>query len=420
MMLRQNSGNSSKFSLILFLAVFLFSLGSYYFYQVGAYVFQVLGVFLSFFLFRIKAVRWRSAGFALLFAFFFYILASGAMFAGFTGSENFGAAKLTLPVFVFGYLAFAVVCFAMYPSHFQLVLKLVISIHALVFTFQFIWFLTTGEVLDFLQPVTGEEQRVLGGNYSLSYLPVFARMSGLFNEPGTYSSWMMLLLLLFKLNQKRLEETKSAFWIELWVIVTILLSFSTYGLSFVVIYMFTFIFEKGLTFKTVILLIIGCALFGYFGFEYFDQRFSVGGTDTGVGLRGQAINAYLSILNPYNLTFGLGIFNDVFVRIDNELVAQDVGLWFSIISGTGIVGVLLLTAFFAITLPRNIFGVSLLIVLLLSKFTLTNALVWLILLAFMLLSSSETHAGKKSHSNPKNRDCLQAPKTEASHGLEEF
>jgi hypothetical protein len=223
-----------EFSLLV--SVFLFSLGSHYFYQIGLYAFQLAGILLALPFFKLDKLSWSKARLFSVVIFFLYFFIHGILLASFSGNDIFGVSKLILPLFVFFYFSFAVVMFYIYPHVFQRVLYGVIAIHVAFFIFQFSWFLITSDVIDFLVPFTGESQRVVGGSYTLSYLSAFVRPSGLFNEPGTYSTWMILLLLLLKSNANRIGFNSKNSILEIFVIGTVLFSFSTFGFIFTIIY----------------------------------------------------------------------------------------------------------------------------------------------------------------------------------------
>lgn len=368
-------------------SVFFFSLGSYYFYKVGLYVFQMVGVLIAFSLFKNKFLKINNKSFFLLAVFFLYVFFQGSLVASIFGSDNFNITKLSLPLFVFSYLAFSAVVFSGRSAAFHRAFFIVILIHVFFFVFQFCLFYSTSNLIDFLKPFTGEEQRVLGGSYSVAYLPNFARVSGLFNEPGTYSTWMMLFLTLYRLNEKKLGLTSKGFLLEILVVGTVLLSFSSFGTIYSAIYLIGLTLEKKLSFKSVFFVSIMLILFAYFGHEYFYQRFSSGVSDSGLDFRFESIAIYLNKLSVENLIFGYGMFNDVFIKIDSDLVAQDVGLWFTVLSGCGIIGVFLLFLYFIQSVPKDFYAYILVILIMLSKFTLTNALVWVILFYFQFFKT---------------------------------
>lgn len=365
---------------ILFVSIFLFSLGSYYFYQIGFCVFQMIGVLMIAPIYRPHKITLAKSEFLLLLLFFIYIFLQGIIFLIFSDENSFEMSKLSLPFFVFSYFCFSAVIFCIHPFDSQRALRWVIFTHVGFFIFQFIWFFFTNDIIDFLAPFTGEDQRMLGGSYSLTYLPNFVRMTGLFNEPGTYSSWMILLLLLFNANKNRLGLVSENIILEISVIGTVLLSFSTFGFIFSIIYLIGRISEEKLNLKIIIIMTLAGAFFFYFGYEYFDSRFADG--DGGINIRNDVLNLYFGEDLATNLSFGVGIFSNIFAK--KGLVAQDVGLWFTILASGGLIGASFLLLFFKSSLRFRLWDMILLMVVMLSKFSLTQAFVWVIFFFFLM------------------------------------
>jgi hypothetical protein len=378
-----DKSNSRFISIIISISIFLFSLGSYYFYQVNLYVFQIVGMALLLPFFKLSAMKSQYVKVLKLVVFVMYIFFVSSLSSLFYGSDTFGLSKLAFPLLVFLYFSFAVVIFKIYPEAFQRALTYTILVHVFFFMFQFLWFLTTFEMIDFLQPFTGEVQRALGGSYSLTNLSNFIRPTGLYNEPGTYSTWMILLLLLLKSHSSELGLKAPSFAFEMLVITTALFSFSTFGFIFSLVYMISHVMEKKISKKTFFALIVVVAFFINFGYEYFISRFSLSDDLSGVGIRSHIIQIYLDRSDLFSVLFGFGIFNNIFTKIDADLISQDLGLWFSLLSGVGVVGILLLASVIVDTKKTN-YNISIFIILMLSKLSLTNALVWVVFIYFLV------------------------------------
>jgi hypothetical protein len=199
---------------------------------------------------------------------------------------------------------------------------------------------------------------------------------------------MMIMLLLLKQIGKDIGFTNQNKLLETLVIATVFLSFSTFGFVFALIYVFGMLYEKKINFISVLIIVAGILPLVYLGYEIVDQKLALGANDSGVGFRVQALDLYYSNLTPIRLIFGLGMFSDFFMRADAELVFQDVGLWFVMISSIGVIGVVPLLIFLIFGMPRTLTSLSLVLVLLLSKFTLTYALVWIALLSFVTFGRS--------------------------------
>ncbi len=365
------------------ISVFLFTLGSHYFYQVGLYLFQITGILMLIPFFRVNCINLKSINLYVLMVFFTFSFCYGSFIAVNEGSISFSASKLFLPLFVFLWLGFASIIFCTYPLNFNHALRNVIWIHLIFFYIQFFWYITTLQAIDVLEPITGEPQRLIGGSYSAGYMAKFARMTGFYNEPGTYSSWIAILLLLLKANTRKVDQDINYYYLQAFALGSMLLSFSTFGLVFSVICLFSIIYEQKFNLWSVVYIIITIALFSYLSYDYFEYRFSLNENSSGIGSRSQVIDLYLSGLTIKTILFGYGIFNDFFSIYGNFLVYQDVGFWFYILSTTGVVGFFLLSLFLFLSVPKNAVSLALAIVLMLSKFTLTSALVWVVLYYFL-------------------------------------
>lgn len=372
------------------LSLFLFSLGSFYFYGLELYAFQVLGIALALPLLRPHFFDFQNYRLHLLVLFFCFAFFVGASSAALTGAQAFTFAKLSLPVFFFMWLGFAAIMFQGYAVDFYFALRAVIWVHVGVFIFQFVWFLATGTFIDFLAPVTGEEQRAFGGDYEIAIFPVFFRATGLFNEPGTYSTWIVVMLLLLRATARRLGIAREGRLLEVLSIGTVLLSFSTFGIVFSVLYILMVTFDKKVTVGKIVAVGLMSLPFAVLVIEYLVQRSALGSDSAGLGFRYQAMELYFSGLTPKSLLIGLGMFTDFFSKVDPELVYVDVGLWFVILSSVGVVGSMMLASYLLLSVPRQIVPVTLVAVVLLSKLPLTNPLVWFVFAYFLWSGISQS------------------------------
>ena len=103
----------------------------------------------------------------------------------------------------------------------------------LFFFVQFITYYATGNFLDYLEPITGESQRALGGSYTFSALNIkLIRATGLFNEPGSYSTFVFLTYAILQIVRKNLNGDLSITLFDGLVLMSILLTFSIFGFIF--------------------------------------------------------------------------------------------------------------------------------------------------------------------------------------------
>ena len=180
------------------------------------------------------------------------------------------------------------------------IINVVIFIHLIFFLLQFIWYIFSGDVLDFLSPVTGENSRNLNNMG-------FIRASGLFNEPMVYSFFMFTLLLIKHLILRAKHDL-----MEVIVLTTIILSFSSWGIVSVVFYVLSSVrFNlKNYTFLFVLVTLI-VFLFFYFDlnsyYEFiFENRFSNLTEDSSFEYR-YAITYDIFIHDIGMLVFGNGL-----------------------------------------------------------------------------------------------------------------
>lgn len=213
-------------SFICFAGIFLISLQSYYFTPPGASLFPIAGVGLI-------AVSGLLSG---------RIPKDGKILAAAFFMLLFFSLQLTLDVFkagsglikplISGFVMVVLILTAptsilklAYWDKFVFALQSVVFVHLLAWSFQVVYFFTTGQFLDLLEPVTGEAQRVWSSK-GASTIGVgrIPRFTGLFSEPGTYSTYIFVLAAM--LRQATKGSTKLLFFCS----ATMILSFSLYGL----------------------------------------------------------------------------------------------------------------------------------------------------------------------------------------------
>ena len=374
-------------------ALFFVSLGSYYFSDANLYLFQIAGLLLFVPFGSFNSIVKGKKKIGLLFCFFFYVYFVNNLYLIF-GINDLAPSKLFFPIL-------ALLCCWFVSSllkidlKFKDSLKIVLITHCIFFLFQFFWFLITGIFIDFLEPVTGEAQRAFGGGYEISFLPQFIRPTGLFNEPGTYATYVMLMLVLYKDICVIADSIKRKdLWIEMLAISTVLLSFSVFGYVYVILYV---LFSKRLKhasgFHFTVLVVIalgGLALF----WEYFQQRFQFREDDSGLEFRLTGILSFFQNLNWLNVLFGRGFSADLVTWNGDAIVLQDIGFWFGLIYYFGILGLILFSFFLFVCLKSakkdnlyNSYFYLLIGFMLLSKLTLTSILI-LILLFYIAMRSA--------------------------------
>ncbi|HII4378959.1 TPA: hypothetical protein ACY4P7_000939 [Vibrio parahaemolyticus] len=192
-------------------------------------------------------------------------------------------------------------------------LNLVLFVHFSFFFIQLISFHFLGEKIDFLQPITGETQRVNGfSSLEANGFSMF-RPSGLFNEPGNYAVHVLTIMWLLKVNDK----INHVF--EKLLLLSIILSFSLSGMLGVFAYLLiTYNYLKISIRKLIISSVIFLGLLFYFYdliFLYITERVGNIGADNSANVRLSAFDAIFDF-SEFNQLFGLGFAND---KIDIHL-----------------------------------------------------------------------------------------------------
>jgi len=178
--------------------------------------------------------------------------------------------------------------------------RLYLVVHVSFFFLQFVTYFATGYVIDYLAPVTGEEQRMFGGSFTFPIVDRFIRSAGLFNEPGTYVTYIAPFVALLDRWYEKSEANKQLFWISLF---SMFLSFSAFGIVFGVLIL---LFCGSLRRIHRIFVFIACsALVQPFLYYRFVLRPSLG-LDTGLEFRQVFIDESFGFLlsNPIGIVFG--------------------------------------------------------------------------------------------------------------------
>ncbi|MEH0787247.1 hypothetical protein [Vibrio alginolyticus] len=187
------------------------------------------------------------------------------------------------------------------------IINIVLFIHLLFFIIQLVSFHFFGEKLDFLEPITGESQRINGfSSIESSNFSMF-RPAGLFNEPGNYSIHILTLMWILKINDKI-----SPFFEKI-LVFSIVLSFSLSGIAAAIAYVvITFNYSK-FSIRNFFLssLIISFVMFNFYDLIslYLTERIGNIGSDNSANVRLSAFDAVFDF-SQFHQLFGLGFAND--------------------------------------------------------------------------------------------------------------
>jgi hypothetical protein len=277
------------------------SLHSYYFYSVGLTLISLLslcimGFFLLYNLLKNDSGLQKNASVAISLGYYLMLIWSliGLLFYGESPDEKRFVAFLVviLSAVVAGEL------FRIIPL--KNLVRCYLAVHVSFFYLQFITYYATGYTIDYLAPVTGEEQRMFGGGFTLPSIDLFIRASGLFNEPGTYVTFVAPFVALFERWYGESEVNKRLFWISFF---SLGLSFSVFGVIFCGLIL---LFSRNLRMLHRACALITCsALVAPFLYDRFVLRPTLG-LDTGLEFRQVFIEESLAFLlaNPVGLVFG--------------------------------------------------------------------------------------------------------------------
>ncbi|WP_132042470.1 hypothetical protein [Halomonas marinisediminis] len=219
LMLKRYAKNTGVMKISSVVAVFLISLQSFYFHTIGASLLTVFG-----------SVLLLATGLSRIFFSPRMILFLVAVFFFFTYHSfvSIYSHSSYSPLFSFVVTVFTV-CGAFFvfsnnPRLLTDVLGLVISIHIFFYLLQVVYWFTFGEYLDFLEPVTGDTQRYSSQKGMLLDGERVPRFTGLFNEPGSYSTYLFSLAAVRFLAVRKLDR------ILIFALASMVLSFSLFGI----------------------------------------------------------------------------------------------------------------------------------------------------------------------------------------------
>ena len=327
--------------------LFLITLDSYYFYQVGAPVFPLLAACMSiaFIVLNYKTINFSEIFMnqkKVFFIFAYLVITSvviGMFYQIAVLEKRIIAVLFFIPIIIHaGYL------FHNRPDLLKSGLKIILGIHIFFFFVQFITYYATGNFIDYLEPITGEAQRALGGSYSFNVLNVkLIRATGLFNEPGSYSTFVFLTYSILQIVRKNLNEELDITLFDALVLISILLTFSIFGFIFTSAYVATLLVKKKLT--TKILVAIMAIPFMYVSvLNYIMPRFGKDADHSGVGFRTEIVQYAIENIpkDTFATLFGYGSFVDMNTWFHVSFFWNDVGLIMNLITSFGIVGMLIL------------------------------------------------------------------------------
>jgi len=254
-----------------------------------------------------------------------------------------------------------------------LTFSIVFSILTILIQAYFIYF--ENFHISYLDIIMGREQRI-GGAAGIKGL---FRLSGMYNEPGTYSIFMYPLLF------SRYMINKNFDYIFILGLISTLLTFSVQAyVSFLIIILaiiFKFLYDMGIKHKiqlklfklNIIFTVVIFILFYYFGeliVNYFDERF-LQRSDVTISVRTEALYMIFD-QNILTLITGIGYnYNGYGIKLN------DIGLLFTIYAHFGLLGICFVFLLGYILFKYNYFALVLFLIILLSKLSIIHPILWI-------------------------------------------
>lgn len=287
------------------------------------------------------------------------------------------------------------------------VLKAVLLLHVSAFFLQFFLVYSTGHYIDLLSFYTGEEQRYISG-VSIPILGSIYRPTGFYNEPSTYTAYVMLMLysLLVLRYKTGVEFSKNEIKYVLIVCASSLLTFSVAAIVYVSLFLLVFFFHKKHKFLflfTITLLLFLAPLL----FSFSQERASY--------LEGDSTSIRSNLIDLVNsrdwveILFGSGPTGmpDLIAKYMNSenqswasngiAAPSDNGTLFLLYIKYGIVGVTLFILYIFKSLPNNKSKILLLILLLAkAKY---SSFVFIFTVLTMMLTMKGTNCENKTSLN---------------------
>ncbi|WP_410877813.1 hypothetical protein [Myroides sp. DW712] len=217
------------------LIIFFGSLLSFYFPSLGGIrIFDFVSLFLLFFCFKKKRLRFvRNLNINIFFLFFGMFIS-----ISFIISILNNAVDIHIPRIVGTYIAilYALLFFSFFSNNVKglvVGIKYTVYLHATFFYIQFLLFNIAGHYVDLIQPITGNSSRNMGGKFNID---TAIRASGLYSEPASYSLFILTFMSIYIYFKKKVNT------IDVIVLTSVLLSMSSSGLVYLIVFILVFFF----------------------------------------------------------------------------------------------------------------------------------------------------------------------------------
>lgn len=374
--------------------VFLSTLISHYFYNLGCAAFTIAGLLLislSAILLPTKrsSPRLTKAIYALL------LFAISTTVVGIVTTLAHGLpvlyARLAIPL-VGGATIFSISHVAhSNPTALEAALRFSLHIHVGAFFAQLITFAVTGNHIDFVEPLTGESQRVFGGSYESPFALGYIRCSGLLSEPGTYANIVAPIYFAKRMLTSRTASETPNEIIDGLVITSLLLSLSVYGFIFAIVGIINFGIMRSKILGAAYALITAIIIVAIYDW-YLLPRFSNNAIDSGTGFRLEMARQAIETSDIVQVLFGWGITSNL-DTIFPETVLNDSSLLLYTYVTSGALGIILLTTPLLSSwtaMPGT--AACTIFVLLVSKLSPTYIIFWILCAVIVICTSAKRAA----------------------------
>ncbi|MDP5130892.1 MAG: hypothetical protein NWQ54_08400 [Paraglaciecola sp.] len=336
----------SKSHFFFFIIVLFSTLQGFYFHSLGVAPFtllSVLMVFVTFSLFKSYDVI-SNISINELFVFLFYslIFFFSVIAVLYHGDEpDLKRILAFFVVLIFSFLLPPLLKFI----DLELVLKFTLIFHFSYFYLQFILYYIFGLDLDIVGFFTGISQKGWGGSFYIEGIGHIRRLGGLFNEPGTYSTFIAPLTAFFLNFYTKSSSNKIVVYLSL---LSLFLTLSTFGFLFAVfISIFIVVFFKGkeIFFVTFVVSLSFILTVPYLIYRFFVRRED--GLDTGLGFREVFLKELYVFTSDsiYNFLLGTGMLQpDLTDKVNLIASVNDSSLLLALMLNSGV----FLTSFFFI------------------------------------------------------------------------
>lgn len=344
-------------------SLFLITLQDFYFSSVGAALFPVIGVMLAFLCVLLKE-RISAYYFFYVFGcfiFLIYLSIIDVVRYGYYGTTIGGAINL---VFIVSLLS----CYGLRMSALKPIITLVVLLHLLFWFAQVLVWFVGGFYLDFVEHLTGDTSRYSSLKSLVIQGQRIPRFAGLYLEPGTYSVWMIALLVARYVIDYKFDV------VSILAILSMFFSMSLFGVVLGLLFVM-FVVAHRLNFRVFIASFLVVLFFFIMILQPVFDRFNSDYSEMDLRL-----NMLFLIMDAGNYFFGYGLFSEKSVAIN------DSGVPFFLIYSYGYLALVLLMLLVAFACRWRFYLMLLFVIILMTKIKLAYPLFWFVLSVFYLKS----------------------------------